>query len=489
MPRVRCTLCDHDVRGATSGPPYACHSMTDPSLPTASGVVDRLRHLTFSAWRSSLMRDAGKLGTAEVVRLLAGLLQAIVVARWLGPRTYGVTALTLAYPAFIFTVFDPQASEAVVKYFGEASARADHERARAVPKAAYLVDAVLAVFGLATVVVTAPWAVAHLLKFEADASLLVVAGVGVALAAPGDTSQSLLTTLGHFSTVAWVQAGAALARVGLVIGLVAADGGVAGVVWGTSAGLVAEGLLMGFAAHRALYRAAGGSWLGARWEVIRPNLREMTRFLIYTDLTSLVAVFVKHADVMILGYSRGPTETGWYRLALALTTPVSSVVTVLQTAAYPRFSRLVGVGDLNGVARTARSYFLKAALPLSALTLAGLPAVPTVIRLVAGDQYVPAAVPARWFLGGSAVVLAFFWVRPALFATGHVRYMFFNATIASAFTFLGFLTLVGPFGASGVAASRAVVAGVGGSTAAALRFRSLRGTQPPTSATTRSVIG
>jgi O-antigen/teichoic acid export membrane protein len=447
--------------------------MTDPSLPTATGVVDRLRQLAITGWRSSLVQGAGRLGAAEVVRLLAGLVQAVLVARWLGPRNYGLAALILTYPSLVFTFFDPQASEAVVKYFGAAVATEDRDRARAIPKMAYLVDVTLAVVGLAVVVATAPLAADHLLKSGADASLIVVAAVGVALAAPGDTSQALLTTTGRFSTVALVQSGTAVARVALVLGLVAADAGVAGMVWGTTLGLIADSLLMAMFAHGAVRSASGGSWFRGRREVIRPELREMTRFLVYTDLTSLASVFVKQADLVILGFVRGPTETGWYRLAQSLTAPFASVITALQTVAYPGFARLDGLRDHAAVARAAKRYLLKVGLPLAALTMCSLAVLPAVIRLVAGSEFASAAGPARWMVAATAVVIAGFWVRPAMFATGQVRFVFGISAITSALTVLGFVILADPYGAAGVAAARALIAGLVGTGVAALRFRQL----------------
>lgn len=447
--------------------------MTDPSALAGDDLADRLRRLGLSARRSSLLRNAGKLGAAEVVGLMASLVQALVLARTLGPRAYGTAALILALPAFVFTFFDPQASEAVVKYLGAATAKDDGPRARGVIKVAYLVDASLALVGIAVVAACAPWAADRILGSDSQAGLLVVAASCIGLAAPADTSRAVLSTFGRFSAVAWVDGANAAARAALVIGLVSAGHGVAGVVVGTGAGLVAQSLLLGGLAHACTRRATGESWLRGRRDAIRPQLREMGRFLLYTDLTSLAAVFVKQADLVVLGAVRGPVDAGWYRLAQSLTTPVSSLVAALQAVAYPAFSRLVGVGDVDGVARAARRYFLKVGLPLAALTLAGTVAVPTAVRLVGGAAFAPAVPAARWLLVGSAFVIAGFWARPAMYATGQVRFVFFMSTVLGSATVAGFVLAADPFGSAGVASSRALLAGALGTVVLAFRFRQL----------------
>lgn len=447
--------------------------MTDPSPPFGDELVNRLRRLGASVWRSALLRNTGKLGIAEVVVLTSSLVQTIVVARALGPRSYGAAALILALPAFVFTFFDPKASEAVVKYLGAAVAIDDGPRTRAIVKIAYAVDAVLALVGIAVVAAGAPWAADRLLRSAPQASLLVVTAVCMGLAAPADTSRAVLTTFGRFAAVAWVDGATAAARAALVIALVVADFGVAGVVWGGGAGLVAQSLLLGGLAHASTRRATGQSWLRGRLDAIRPQVREMGRFLIYTDLTSLASVFVKQADLVLLGAVRGPIDVGWYRLAQSLTTPISSVVAALQTVVYPAFSRLVGMGDVDGVVRAARRYFLRVGLPLAALTLVGLIAVPTGVNLVGGPDFAPAVPAARWMLVGSAFVIAGFWARPAMYATGQVRFVFAMSAVLGAATVGAFVLAAEPLGPAGVAGSRAVLAGAAGTGVLAFRFHQL----------------
>ncbi len=426
-----------------------------------------------AAARSALARNAGKLAVGGVLTLLLGLAQSVVVARALGPHDFGVAALILAFPALVFTFFDPQASEAVVKYIGQFTATDDRRGALAVPKLAYGVDAVLAVLGFVVVAACGPWAADHLLDAGGHGDLLVLVAGAQMLSAPSDTSRAILTTFDRFSAVAWVLGITAVARFLLVLVLVGGGGGLAAFVVATCAGTVLEAALMGFLAHRAVRSALGESWWHGRRADVKESMGEMGRFLLYTDLTTLVSVFVKQADIVILGAVAGPVQVGYYRLARSLTGPITSVTLSLQAVIYPQVARLAATADGSEIMRRARRWWLLAGLPLAGLSLLLVPVTPELIRLVSGPAFVGATPSTRWLLVGSAFVLSCFWLRPIQLATGQVRFMFLNGIALGVVSVAAFVLLAGPFGAAGVAAARTVVAGFVGSGAGLLWLRSL----------------
>src|SRR5262249_50806987 len=113
----------------------------------------------------------------------------------------------------------------------------------------------------------------------------------------------------------------------------------------------------------------------------------------------------------------------------------------------------------------ARQWFLRAGLPLGLASLAVVPFVPQLIKILAGPDYLGAVAATQWLLLGSAFVLTCFWLRPVQLATHQVRFMFVNSIVIGTATIGGFVLAAGPFGAAGVAAVRTLVAGVLGTTA------------------------
>lgn len=424
-------------------------------------IRSRLRVLQ----RSDFVRDAGYLWVAEIVGLGIGLIQAVVLARLLGPSGYGLLALVVAVPTFLFTLIDPQSQEAVVKYLGESAREGRAQRALAVAKLAYLTDLALAASGLLLTVAVVVPAARFVVHDTSTTALIVAYALLLTSAAPTSTSRAVLITFGRFRSTATAQVGTSVARAAMVI-FAAEVGGVSGVVIASGAALVLEAAVTMVLAHRLLQSELAESWHRAPLAALGDERRPIVRFMVFTELSSLASVFVKQADILILGALGTSSQVGFYRLARTTGTLVASLVSPLQSAAYPRFVRDGRAGE-RAVAATGRRALLFVGLPLAVLTLALLPLLPAAIRLLAGQAFVPATAAAQVFLAGSAFSLAFFWVRPAILALGRVRFLFVTSATTVALALAGFLLLAGEHGALGVAAVRALLVSVASNIAAA----------------------
>jgi O-antigen/teichoic acid export membrane protein len=412
---------------------------------------------------SLFARQVSGLWAAQGVVLAMALVQAIVVARLLGPKAFGTAALIIGSTSLVFTFFDPQSQEAVVKYLGKHHERGNLQQAAAVPKVAYGVDVLLGIVGFAIVAGAAPFINDHLLHSSSATRLLVFFAAASAFAAPSTTSRAVLTTFQRFSTVAVLQAGAAVLRAFLAVVFVAGGLGASGFVYAVGIGIVVESISAGVFAHRAVRESIGCSWWQGRRSALGTEFREIVRFMIYTDLTSLVVVFVKEADTVVLGALRGPRQAGFYRLAKSVASPMSSIVLPLQQVVYPRLARLAALRDEDGMRRVARDYTVKVGLPIAAAALVALPLLPFAVPALAGSDYEPAVGAAMFLVAGAALILPLFWARSAILAGGHVRGLFLISVVISVMTLAGYFVLGDPFGASGVAAARAGIAGVTGS--------------------------
>ena len=420
--------------------------------------------------QSLLAREVTSLWVAEGLVLGLALVQAAVVARELGPEDFGTAALVVASTSLIFTFLDPQSQEAVVKYLGANQATGRTEQALAVPRVAYGADLLLGLAGFLIVTGGSHWVADHVIRSSGVVHLLIVYAGALTFAAPSATSRAVLTTFRRFTSIAVLQGGAAVLRTTLAIVLVTAGRGVSGVVYASAISVVLESICAAVLAQRALRSTLGGSWWQARRAALGQQFKEMVRFMLYTDLTSLVTVFVKEADLVVLGYVRGPTEAGYYRVARLVGAPLASIALPLQRVVYPRIAVMAGEGDESGMRRSARRYTLKVGIPIAAGVLAAIPLVPFAVPVVAGTEYRPAVDAAIVLLIGGALILPTFWVRPILLSGGHVRFLLKLSAVAAVLTFVGYFALGELMGDVGVALSRAGVAGVAGSLAAVLYF-------------------
>lgn len=396
-----------------------------------------------------------------------GLVQAVVVARVLGPRQFGTAVLIIGFTTLVFTFLDPRSEEAVVKYLSQFRATGRTEGALAVPKVAYATDAVLGLAGFSLVLFGADAVEDHLFKTSGTAHLLVLFAAASSFSGTTATSRAVLTTFRRFRTVAVIQASGSVVRTGLMVAMVLAGWGVDGVIYAAAAVIVAEAAVVGAVAHRSVRGELGAPWWRGRRRALGESFGEMVRFMVYTDFASLAGVFVKEADVVILGYVGGPTQAGYYRLARSAATPISGVVLPLQQVAYPRFSELVARRDYDELALTIRRYTFRLGVPLAAAASAAVPLVPLVLPVVAGSEFEAAVAPSMVLVAGEAFTLPLFWARPTLLAAGRVRYFFILSLVTAAVAVAGFVVLGDAFGATGTAVARAGIVGLAGSSVAA----------------------
>jgi O-antigen/teichoic acid export membrane protein len=263
----------------------------------------------------------------------------------------------------------------------------------------------------------------------------------------------VLATLGRFPSIALIDTLTNFLRVGLVLGLVGLGWQVAGVVWGNAIAMAATGLLYGILAYSLVKSRWGRSWLSADWAYLKGLWREVISFLAYNDLNALLGLIPKQLDVVILGYFRNPIEVGYYKLAKTLAGAVGYVVGPLQSVVYPEFAKLWGIGDMKALRQKTRKLALQVGLPLAAVTACGVMLLPFILPALLGQSYDPAVPAAQLLLLGSAIWLAFFWLRPWYLAKSKVRLWSLGIGVYSATFVLLSLMIVQNLGYIGIAIS------------------------------------
>jgi O-antigen/teichoic acid export membrane protein len=391
--------------------------------------------------------------------------QTAVVARALGPAGLGELSIALALPALVLGLIDANSGEAVVRYVARYHAEGDARGVGSIVRLALTADVaaiVVAIPVLAVVVaMTGLGTTGALTAFDVALGMSVVA-----LSSPMSTARSTLIALRRFRLVSMCDIVAALLGLAAVSVAVLDDSTRAvliGYVVASFGGLV----LTAWVATRCLRRAGGQPWWGTRTSDLGSERRSVIRFMIATDGTASLSTVVREVDVLIVGSVVGASGAGAYRLASSSVAPIGAVITSLQNALYPRFA--ASVDALRHV--RLRSPLVRGGALLGAVVIAvGVAIAPLGVRLIGGAEFADASAAARWAIAGAGVVLALFWVRPALLSSGQVRYLLVNSTVVAVVSVIGFYVGARTAGIAGVAASRAVVTSIGGSSAAALHF-------------------
>ncbi len=420
------------------------------------------------------VQDVGVLTVANGVGAVLGLIQAIRVARWLGPKLYGVAALVMAYPSVLFGFVDARSGAASVKYLGEFEAKRDSARALAVCKLGYTVDMAVAILAFMLVAATAWWAEKRIVQMPGMTSLIILYAAAFLPSSLARTSSAIMKTFGRFPALAKIDGHCAADRTTRVVGLVWMGYGVAGVVGGSALGLALRGLMLRLISYPVAKQAWGSSWLWGRWHTLRGMRREIAGFVFYNKLNGIMGVFVKQLDLIILGYFRGPTEVGFYRLAKSVGAVLNNLGGPLRSVSYPRLASLRGGGQYDDRRGAVQRYaLLGAGISFGALALLAVPLLPTAIGIVVGEKYLPATFACQILFLAGAISLGMFWVRPLYLAAGRVRSWFGLGLINGGFAIMAYPVGAVLWGASGVALGRlvAVIIRLGLATIQILRGR------------------
>lgn len=380
------------------------------------------------------VQNLGVLTIANFAGAALSAVQGFLVARWLGPELYGVTALVMTYPSLVYAFFDVRSVSASVKYLNEYHAQGKHDRALAMCKLGYAVDLTVACLTFLALMLTAHWAARNIAHDPAVAGLMVLYGAAFVPRALVATSNAMLIALGLFPVIASIEIATTLLRVVLVIGWVLAGWQVAGVIWANALAATATGLLYGALACVLVRRAWGGSVFQSSLKALQGRRKEIFSFLAYNDLTALVGMIPRQLDVLLLGYFRNPMEVGYYKLAKSISNVAGYLLGPLKSVTYGELTRLWGLGQKRAFSRKVRKVAVWIAFPLGLLALLAAGFISFVLPLLVGEIYLPAVAAVQLLVIGSAVSLAFFWQRLVFMAQGHVRQLFaLNASVTLIF--------------------------------------------------------
>jgi O-antigen/teichoic acid export membrane protein len=174
----------------------------------------------------------------------------------------------------------------------------------------------------------------------------------------------------------------------------------------------------------------------------------------------------KQLDLVVLGYFRGPTEVGYYRLAKSISSVAEYLTGPLRSVTYAELARLWGLGHRRVFLQKVRKLAIWVGFPLGLLVLFGAGLIPFALPLLVGEIYIPAVHATQLLFIGSAILLAFFWLRPVYLAKGHVRQVLIISscvTVGFALIYPSVIREWGYMGASGwMSALHVVGTGVSG---------------------------
>lgn len=342
----------------------------------------------------------------QLLRMAAGLLVGIWMARYLGPERYGWLSYALAVVGMVGSFTSLGINTVVVREL----VRTPAEAGAWMGTAFFLRSAGASVGFLACV------ALAWLQSVPADSvrPMIVIVAAGMFFQAL-DVIDLLFQAKGESWVSAWVRMAAcilaSLLRVGLILGHAP--------VWAFAAAGVAELALCAAGWLRAAQRRG---WRASEWRCERARVRALLHESWPLALSGLAIYAQAYFDQLVIGSMLGGGELGQYAAAIRLVSVFAFVPMVVQTVAAPEVTRAKRDDEtlyrrrLHGLYRFMFGLFLITAVPL---ILLGPPAA----RWLYGASYAGTAVLLPWlafrlFFTNLGVARSVFITNEGLFRFG-----------------------------------------------------------------------
>lgn len=365
-----------------------------------------------------ILGNAGILLGGKALNGVLSLGATAIAARALGVDQFGVLVLVHAYIQTIGEIAKFQSWQALLQY---GTAPLDAGRIgefQRVLRFSLLLDAlsgiggvVIALIGVLLVGTSLGWA-AQTAPAVAVYSLVIVFMVSA-------TPTGALRLLDRFDLLAWQSAIDSWVR---VIG--------AAVAWKLGAGLatfmaiwfvgqvVAFVFLFG-AAWRTLH--ARGALEGFRLRASGPmteGFPGLWSFVWSTNLNSTLALAFTHVSTLMVGALLGARDAALFRVAKQLGDAVAKPAKLIVPALYPELARLAAAQDIARLRRLVWQLALAAGGAASVLLLIAASIREPALRLIVGEEFVPAKDVLLWLLGASVVSLWALPLEPLLMSTG-----------------------------------------------------------------------
>ncbi len=408
---------------------------------------------------TKVLRNSAWSAGASAVTALALFGETTILARYLGAATFGIYVLVTAYPEFIQQLLNFRVQDGLNRYLPGFFAQDRHSEAVAFIKLLWLLEAAVALATFLIVLATAGLATRLFVHNDSDSSLMIIYAVSVVMATFATAWGVLLRALGHFGLGFVSDASAVIFRLGLLVAVALAGGGLTQLMWarvGASAlaGLVGAGLALPMLARVAWHARR------AHIAVLREQRGELGRFLFNTNLVGTIRLASTKLDVLLVGALAGATAASLYRVALQFASVPLFLADALTASIFPAMSRAVAGkrwGEIRHLAFRSSLVVAVIAVPPSILVaVLGHP----LLKVLVGPQFAAAGLPLSICLIGVIPYLIMFWLYSVLLVTGHVGVVVRIAAVSAVAQIATIVILVPPLGANGGAVAVAVLLNV-----------------------------
>lgn len=376
--------------------------------------------------------------------------ETVLLARFLGVEALGYFVLIRAFPEAVQQILDCRTRETIVKYLGEFVALDQKERAGALVRLVWAVDAGSGLIAMLIVIATASVAAQYVIHDAAAAGLVTVYGISQFVGTLDSATGSVLRVFDRFQVASALGICKAVVRFGGILAALLLGEGIAVLIY-VIVGVEVAYTLGSTCISLSLLRRQVGFSLAAGTRALHGRRREVLGFLLHTNIAGTLKMSTDKLITIILGTIAGAPVAAQYKVASQTGTSLMLFSDPFYQVIYPSLSKMVARGEWNrvfpGLRRLQRILF---AVVLPAGAVATL-FIFLLLSTVFGPGFEPAVWPAVVMLWAMLPNVLFFWRRPLLLSLGESGRLARYRALVSAIQIGLTLLLVWRLGALGAA--------------------------------------
>ena len=387
-------------------------------------MIERAR-ATWNAWKQDrllglVIRNTGYLFSSSTLGTGLSMVQSIFAARLLGVFDFGVLDNITQFSSTVNRLFSFRMGELVVRYVSLYQAEGRPDRAAAVVKISAMVEALTSLLAFAILVLLAPWAALIFAKDARWTPLFIFYGVTILGNLMTETSTGVLQVARQFRSQAAVNLSQAILTALMIVVAYLTGGGMVAVVAAYLLGKMILGIGPMLLALRSLNVLLGTGWYKASLRLL-PPWRELARFAITTNLSATLTLLVRDSERLWVSFFLSPLEAGYYKVAMAFVTLLTTPINPLIGTTYPELSRSITEQNWAQLRRLLRRVTIIAGGWTGVVAVGLLVFGPWLIQLY-GAEFLPAFPALVLLLVGYGTANVLFWNRSLLLAFNQPGY-------------------------------------------------------------------
>jgi len=363
-----------------------------------------------------VIHNAGYLLSSNVLRMGVSIIQSIFAGRLLGVAGIGVIGTITVFATTLNKIFSFRMNELVVKYFGEAVAHEEKDKAAAIIKAAGIGEIFSAILSFLILILFAPLAAERLAGDPATAPLFILYGTIILANFTYETAIGVIQVQNHFRNQAFINLISTISTASIIAWAYFTQKGLFEILLAYIMGKFILGLGTTLLGWREMNKLLGKDWWKTNFSSL-PPIKELFGFAFSTNISNTIIHLVRDNEALWVAWFLTPVEVGYTKTALAIINLVQVPITPFISTSYPEINNAVIKEDWKLLRRLLKRITLISGT-WTGVSAIGLALFGKWLLLFYGTEFLPAYEPMLLYLIGLGFANILFWNRPLLLSLG-----------------------------------------------------------------------